>query len=114
MRLTEFLDIAEEAVTTDKEGFKVKEDKTLASVRAYREGRHGSEMWKHLSSFSDVTDLFIIRTIPNLRITKNMILLNRGQRFEIKSVEEVKGRGMYIEILAKEVEPSGKSNSQNA
>lgn len=111
MRLTEFLDIVEETITTDEEGFKIKEIQALASVRAYREGRHGSEMWKNLSAFSDVTDLFIIRTIPNLRISKNMILLNRNQRFEIKSVEEIKGRGMYIEILAKEVEPSGKSNS---
>jgi len=104
MRLTEFLDIVEETVGTDNDGFKTKQTQTKASVRAYREGRHGSEMWKNLSTFSDVTDLFIIRSIPNLRITTKMILVNRGQRFEIKSVEEVKGRGMYIEILAKVVE----------
>lgn len=104
MKLTEFVDFIRETITTDSEGFKIKENQTLASVRAYREGRHGSEMWKNLSTFFDVTDLFIIRRIPDLKITTDMILLNRGQRFEIVSVEEVRGRGMYVEILAKAVE----------
>jgi hypothetical protein len=33
--------------------------------------------------------------------------VNENGRFEITSVEDVKGRGMYVEALAKEVKPSG-------
>jgi hypothetical protein len=36
-----------------------------------------------------------------------MVLVCDGDRFEITSVENVKGRGMYLEVLAKEVKPSG-------
>jgi len=36
-----------------------------------------------------------------------MVVVNNEGRFEITSVEDVKGRGMYIEVLAKEVKPSG-------
>jgi hypothetical protein len=36
-----------------------------------------------------------------------MVLIHGDKRFEITSVEDVKGRGMYIEVLAKEVVPSG-------
>ena len=37
----------------------------------------------------------------------DMRLLCGDSVFEITSVEDVKGRGMYIEVLAKEVQPSG-------
>ncbi len=36
-----------------------------------------------------------------------MTILCGDERFNITSVENVKGRGMYLEVLAKEVEPSG-------
>jgi hypothetical protein len=39
-----------------------------------------------------------------------MAVVNNEGRFEITSVEDVKGRGMYIEVLAKEVKPSGYSS----
>ena len=42
----------------DSEGFTHSEDKVLASVRVYREGRHGSQRWAHLAAFSEATDLF--------------------------------------------------------
>ena len=42
-----------------------------------------------------------------VRISTDMRLFCDGIVFEITSVEDVKGRGMYIEALAKEVQPSG-------
>jgi len=36
-----------------------------------------------------------------------MVIICEGKRYEITSVENVKGRNMYTEILAKEVHPSG-------
>ena len=48
-----------------------------------------------------------LKTIPNVEVTTEMRILCDGSVFEISSVEDVKGRGMYVEVLAKEVEPSG-------
>jgi hypothetical protein len=36
-----------------------------------------------------------------------MVVVNEDSRFEITSIEDVKGRGMYLEVLAREVVPGG-------
>lgn len=46
--------------------------------------------------------------IPKLPVTTDMALVCGDERFEITSVEDVKGRGMYVEVLARKVESSGK------
>ena len=94
-------------VTFDDEGFQTESNVVVATVRAYREGRHGSEKWANRAAFSEATDLFRFRTIPGVKISTDMRLFCDGSVFEITSVEDVKGRGMYIEVLAKEVKPSG-------
>ena len=101
------IDIQEKRPAVDAEGFRTMEQVTVATVRAYREGRHGSERWANRAAFTDATDLFRFRVIPNLEITTAMVILCDGRIFEITSVEDVKGRGMYIEALAREVQPSG-------
>jgi len=102
-----FIDIIERVTVKDPEGFKTEVDNIVASVRAYREGRHGNEKWANRASFSEATDLFRFRCIPGTTITTTMVIIHIDKRFEITSVEDVKGRGMYIEVLAKEVVPSG-------
>ena len=87
----------------NSEGFASKQDVTLASVPMYREGRHGSERWANLATFSEATDLFRFRTIPDVTVTTCQHILCDGERFDIISVENVGGRGMYIEVLAKKV-----------
>ena len=106
-KMNTFIDIVESVTSKDAEGFNTESDHILASVRAYREGRHGSKMWANRASFSEATDLFRFRLIPGLVVTTSMVLIQGDKRFEITSVEDVKGRGMYIEVLAKEVVPSG-------
>ena len=101
------IQITRKRVALDDEGFQTESNVIVATVRAYREGRHGSEKWANRAAFSEATDLFRFRTIPGLMVTTNMRLLCDGSVFEITSVEDVKGRGMYIEALAKEVRPSG-------
>ena len=101
------IQITQKRVTLDDEGFQTESDAIVAEVRAYREGRHGSEKWANRAAFSEATDLFRFRTIPGMKITMDMRLLCGDSVFEITSVEDVKGRGMYIEVLAKEVQPSG-------
>jgi len=105
--MNKFIEITQKQIALDDEGFQTETDVVLARVRAYREGRHGSEKWANRAVFSEATDLFSFRTIPNVEITTDMRILCEGSVFEITSVEDVKGRGMYVEVLAKEVQPSG-------
>lgn len=86
--------------TLDDEGFSKQEENLIATARAYREGRHGSQRWANLAAFSNVTDLFRLRVIPGVKITTDHILLCGDERFDIFSVENVKGKGMYLEVLA--------------
>lgn len=102
-----FIDIVETRKVKDAEGFTTEKEVALASVRAYREGRHGSEKWANRAVFSEATDLFRFRRIPGVTVTTAMTVVCGSSRFAITSVEDVKGRGMYIEVLAKEVKSSG-------
>ena len=106
-KMNTFIDIVERITIKDAEGFKTEVDNIVASVRAYREGRHGNEKWANRASFTEATDLFRFRCIPGITITASMVIIHSDKRFEMTSVEDVKGRGMYLEVLAKEVVPSG-------
>lgn len=101
------IQITQKQITLDGEGFQTETDVVVATIRAYREGRHGSEKWANRAAFSEATDLFRFRSIPGVKISTDMRLFCDGTVFEITSVEDVKGRGMYIEVLCKEVQPSG-------
>lgn len=95
-------------VVTDDEGFTSKQMQTIAMVRAYREGRHGSSAWANRAAFTRATDLFRIRVLPGVDITEAMLIETaEGERFEIDSVEDIRGRGRYLEILATAVAPEG-------
>lgn len=100
-KMNGFADIVITKRIKDSEGFSTSVDEVLASVRVYREGRHGSQRWANLAAFSEATDLFRFRCLPGLTVTTDHIIVSGGERFEITSVENVKGRGMYTEVLAK-------------
>lgn len=102
-KMNDFADIILCKRQKDAEGFSTVVDEVIASVRVYREGRHGSQRWANLAVFSTATDLFRLRVIPELKITTEHVIVCGGGRYEIVSVEDVKGRGMYIELLAKKV-----------
>lgn len=106
-KMNTFIDIVKNDRVLDDEGFAVDDIKTLHTIRGYREGRHGSEKWANRATFSTATDLFRFRKIPNFAVTTDMLVICDGTLFEITSVEDVKGKGMYIEVLAKEVIKSG-------
>ena len=89
--------------TIDSEGFSGRTVEVLAEIRVFVEGRHGSERWANLAAFSEATELFRFRKLPNITITTKHYILYEGERYDILSVEDVKGRNMYIEVLAKKV-----------
>lgn len=96
--------LCEERDTIDTEGFNFKTVAVLAELRVFVEGRHGSEMWANLAAFSQATELFRFRRIPALTVTTKQFILYNGVRYDILSVENVKGKNMYTEVLAKRVE----------
>ena len=109
-KMNGFADIVENRQVKDSERFTHSENEVLASVRVYREGRHGRQRWAHLAAFSEAPALFSFRCIPGLTVTSDQFLICDDCRYDIVSVEDVKGRGMYIEVLAKKEVPTvGKS-----
>ena len=55
-KMNSFIDLIEKQTVKDAEGFSTETDVILASVRAYREGRHGNEKWANRAQFSEATD----------------------------------------------------------
>lgn len=109
-RMNRQADLVEIRNVKDAEGFASKAEAVLASFRCYREGRHGSVRWANLAAFSEATDMFRFRVTPGVSVLTGQILVCEGERFEILSVEDVKGRKMYLEVLTrKAVASNGKS-----
>ena len=105
-KMNTFIDIINTVPIKDEEGFAKKGDNILASVRAYKEDRHGSERWTNMASFSTASSLFRFRKISGLKVTIEMVIACEDGRYQILSVEDVRSRGMYVEVLAERLEPS--------
>jgi head-tail adaptor len=107
-KMNSFIDIIPTVQNTDAAGFSVSSDEVVASVRAYREDRHGNKTWANRAAFSTATVMFRFRIIPDLKIVPSLYIACQGERFKLLSVEDVRGRGMYVEVLAEHIEPSKK------
>lgn len=95
-----------ESESVDTEGFNCKTVAIVAELRVFVEGRHGSERWANLAAFTEATELFRFRKSPRINVTTKHYIVCEGRRYDILSVENIKGRNMYIEVLAKKVEAS--------
>ncbi len=105
-KMNSFIDIISIENVIDEEGFSEKVENVVASVRAYKEDRHGTQKWANMAAFSEATTLFRFRKIPDVNITTKLYILHEGIRYDIVSVENVRDRGMYIEVMAKKIEQS--------
>lgn len=106
-KMTTFIDIIEPRKVKDESGFITVQDVILASVRAYKEMRHGTRVWANRATFSKATVLFRFRKIDSLKIDTSHVIVCDTGRYRIFSVEDVKNRGMYIEALCDEDKISG-------
>ena len=100
------VDIIQTETGKDSEGFAQMNSTTLASVRAYKEDRHGNEAWANRAAFSTATALFRFRRIPGVDVDPSLSLGCADGRYRILSVEDVRGKGMYVECLADKTEPT--------
>ena len=107
-KMNTLVDIIQTAPMKDAEGFVVSGDTILATVRAYREEKHGNESWANRAAFSSASALFRFRKHPALTVTTDMTLVCDTGRYRILSVEDVRGRGMYVEVLAEKLEAAAR------
>ncbi|QNO17882.1 head-tail adaptor protein [Caproicibacterium amylolyticum] len=105
-KMNTFIDIISTAPSKDDEGFVTEGDTILASVRAYKEDRHGNERWANMAAFSTASAMFQFRKIPGVEISTSLFIFCADGRYRVLSVENVRGRGMYLEVLAEKLEPS--------
>ena len=68
--------------------------------------------WANRAAFSEATALFRFRVIPGVTVEPLYIIVCGLKRYFVLSVETL--RGMYIEVLVKEVEPVGNVQDSNA
>ena len=100
------IDIIFTVPVKNAEGFAAESDTILATVRAYKEDRHGNERWANMAAFSTASALFRFRAIPGLDVSTSLFISCADGRYRILSAEDVRGRGMYVEVLAEKLEPS--------
>ena len=105
-KMNTLVDIVQTAPVKDSEGFVVSGDTILATIRAYREEKHGNESWANRAAFSTASALFRFRKHPTFTVTTDMVLVCDTGRYRILSVEDVRGRGLYVEVLAEKLEPT--------
>lgn len=65
-----------------------------------------SEKWMSSTVFAEATVLFRFRNYPGISITTQEVIVCDSVQYDIISVENVRGRGMYYQILAKRSEAS--------
>lgn len=111
-KMTTFIDIIEVQKIKDSSGFVTNQDVILASVKAYKEMRHGTEKWANRATFSKATALFRFRKIPSVNVTTAHVIVCDTGRYNILSVEDIKNRGMYTECLCDEVYISGSPQNE--
>ena len=99
-KMNSFIDIISAEPVKDADGFVNHGDTVLASVRAYFEQKNSTEKWRNMSQSSEVNALFRLRIVPGLELNNRHVIACEGIRYNIFSVENVKGRRMYLEVLA--------------
>jgi Bacteriophage head-tail adaptor len=103
-KMNTFIEILTTEPIKDGEGFVNTGDMILTKIKAYKEDRHGNERWANRVAFSTATALFRFRKQPSLEITTSLYIACGEARYRILSVEDVKGRGMYVEVLTEKLE----------
>jgi len=106
IQLNSFIDIISTVPTKDSEGFVTHGDNILASVRAFKENKSLSEKWADSARFATADALFRFRKIPDIAVDTTHVIVDSEGRYKILSVDNLRGRGMYVEVIAEKVEGS--------
>ena len=103
------IDIISTEPFKDAEGFVTRGDHILATVKACKEVRNTSARWERIigsAAFANVEAIFRFRKIPGLDVTASHFIADSDGRYNIVNAEDVRGRGMYVTVLAGKLEGS--------
>ena len=106
-KMNTHIDIISAAPTKDAEGFTATSDNIIASIRAYKEIKNATEKWANMAQFATATALFRFRRIPGVEVNTAHIIADADGRYKILSVDGLRGRGLYVEVIAEKTEGSG-------
>jgi len=107
-KMNTFIELVTAERGKDSEGFAVIGDQIVATFRAYREDRRGTAAWANRAAFSTASAMFRFRMIPGVTLDTSHVIVCADGRYKILSVENVKGRGLYCEVLAEKQEPAAR------
>ena len=100
--------------TKDNDGFTTAHEEPIASARAYFETKNSTEKWANSAVLKNATALFRFRYLPEVKLDTSMVIECMGERYNIVSVENIRQKNMYYEVIGKLVETVGKDDSKNA
>lgn len=96
----------------DEDGFRTAEETIVTCVRAKKEDKNVTEKWQNRTTLQSATAIFTFRHIPGIEITSDMVIICGDKRYDILSVENVRQRNMYTQVVAGlEVTPDGEDDS---
>ena len=98
----------------DADGFRTEMNEPVASVRAYFEPKNTTEKWTNRAVLKDASALFRFRYVPNVRIDASMVIDCLGERYNIVSIENLRQKNMYCEVIGKVEDTHGEDESENA
>jgi len=96
------IDIIDTIPIKDAEGFSSKGEEVIASVRAYRDERHGSRKWANMAAYTKANATFQFRRIPDVVIEPGMLIRCDTGEYKVLSVEVI--MGFYLEVAAEKLE----------
>lgn len=102
-----FIEIVAREPFKDAEGFATQRDVVLFSGRACKSvTAGGSERWRNEAAFSEELTTFRFRRVPGLKITTDHFIVDEDGRYNITKVDNVSGRGMYVNLTASLIQPA--------
>ena len=100
--------------TKDEDGFTAPKEEPVASVRAYFEPRNATEKWTNRAMLKEASALFRFRYIPAVKIDSSIVIDCLGERYNVVSVENVRQKNMYCEVIGKLEDTNGKADRPDA
>ncbi len=85
----------------DRDGFQTVFDDIIACVRARAEMRNATEKWSSRAVLREASAVFTFRRIPHIDITTDMVIVCGADRYNIVSVENVRSRNLYTQVVAR-------------
>lgn len=101
MSKTEYGSLVDVEYFTDSEGFRIKKERLLDTVPISVERKSTTEKWMNSAMLSEASAVVRLR-YPTFCISTKTALLIGEKRYNILSVENVRSRNRWLELVVRE------------